>query len=296
MNRRVFQFAIVLLWLALPLLVLEYRGAWDRLPAQIATHFDAANQPNGWMSREEALRFGLILMAGAMGVSTGVLITATRRRVDAFSWLLLAFFAVFIGFLFRVNQALIRYNLGGEPIHPERLLWVMPVAIVGLLVAYFFSQRQAALPAGPALAVETHAGGKWSFVILIALIGPVVAVSLAPGGTKWPLLLFALIGLGTFVMVANGFQYRFLSQGVEIWTLGFRLRSIPRADILGYAIEAWPFIRGRGIRGVGGTRAYVWGNKVVHIRLANGDVYLGHEHPERLVHDLDQVTGFVTRG
>ena len=77
---------------------------------------------------------------------------------------------------------------------------------------------------------------------------------------------------------------------------GLRLRSIPRQDILSYAIEPWPFIRGRGIRGWSSTRAYVWGNKVVHIRLTDGDVYLGHEHPDRLVRDLDRVTGFVTRG
>jgi hypothetical protein len=296
MNRRVFQFAIVLLWLALPLLVLEYRAAWESLPAQMATHFSPANQPIGWMSREEALRFGLILMAGALGVSTGVLIAATRRKIDAFSWTLLAFFAFFVGFLFRVNQAVLRQNLGEGSLHPQHILWAMPVAVVGLLFVYFFSQRRAPLPAGQTLAVETHAGGGWSFVILLSIIGPVIAVSLVPGGPQWPLLLVALMGLGVFAMVAKGFQYRFLSQGVEIWTLGFRLRSIPRQDILGYAIEAWPVFRGRGIRGMGDTRAYVWGNKVVHIRLSNGDVYLGHDYPDRLIHDLDRVTGFVTRG
>ena len=59
---------------------------------------------------------------------------------------------------------------------------------------------------------------------------------------------------------------------------------------------AWAFMRGYGIRGLGNTRAYVWCNKVVHIRLSNGDVFLGHNDPERIVRDLDMVTGVVTRG
>jgi hypothetical protein len=48
-------------------------------------------------------------------------------------------------------------------------------------------------------------------------------------------------------------------------------------------------LRGYGIRGVGNSRAYVLGNKVVHIRTSNGDIFLGHSDPERIVHDLDRV-------
>ena len=149
---------------------------------------------------------------------------------------------------------------------------------------------------GDVLAIEKHSGGKWNFVILLALTGPVIAVTLVPGGPPWPILAAALLGLPIFALVWSGFEYRFTTGGVEVRMAGIRLREIPRQDILGYAVEPWPFIRGRGIRGWGGTRAYVWSNKVVHIRLTNGDVYLGHDQPDRLVHDLDRVTGFVTRG
>jgi len=48
-------------------------------------------------------------------------------------------------------------------------------------------------------------------------------------------------------------------------------------------------LRGYGIRGIGKTRAYVWGNKVVHIKTTNGDVFLGHSDPQRIVCDLDRV-------
>ena len=147
------------------------------------------------------------------------------------------------------------------------------------------------------LAEETHSAGIWSVILLIALLGPPLGVALAPArGVRWPLAIVVMVGLGAFGMAWSGFHYRFLRHGVEIRTLGFRLRSIPRQSILSYSIEPWAFIRGYGIRGIGGTRAYVWGNKVVHIKTSNGEIYLGHSDPERIIHDLDMVTGFMTRG
>ena len=76
--------------------------------------------------------------------------------------------------------------------------------------------------------------------------------------------------------------------------LGFRLRSIPKQSILSYSIEPWSLIRGYGIRGIGNRRAYVWCNQVVHIKTTNGDIFLGHNDPARIVRDLDMVTGVVT--
>ena len=87
----------------------------------------------------------------------------------------------------------------------------------------------------------------------------------------------------------NGFQYNFGPGGLEIRTLGFRLRSIPLAQIQSYGVERWSLLRGYGIRGVGGSRAYVWGNKVVHIRTPQGEVFLGHGDPEQIVRDLDMI-------
>jgi len=104
------------------------------------------------------------------------------------------------------------------------------------------------------------------------------------------MVLVGLIGLAAIAAAWNGFQYRFLVHGMEIRALGFRLRSIPRQQIQSYTVESWSALRGYGIRGVGSTRAYVWGNKVVHIKTSNGDVYLGHSDPAQIVRDLDMVT------
>jgi hypothetical protein len=99
-------------------------------------------------------------------------------------------------------------------------------------------------------------------------------------------LMFAVIA----VHVWTGFQYFFTSAGVEIRTLGFRLRSIPREQIRQYAVESWNPLRGYGIRGIGNRRAYVWCNHGVRIQTTDGEVFLGHNDPERIVRDLDAIT------
>ena len=150
---------------------------------------------------------------------------------------------------------------------------------------------------GDLLAEETHSGRAWSLIILLALMGPMIGVALVPSTAgRWAVALVGVLAIGTFTMSWSGFQYRFLRHGVEIRMLGFRLRSIPKQSIVSYSIEPWAFIRGYGIRGVGSTRAYVWCNKVVHVRTSNGDIFLGHSDPQRIVRDLDMVTGVLTRG
>jgi len=296
MNRRLFQFAILLLWLALPITALQYQRAWDRLPVHVATHFNAQNQANGWMSREESLHFSLWMIAIALIVATVLLAAVAWHKVEAFSWALFGFFGLLIGFLIAVDQAILDFNLYGTTTHPERLMWVPAVAVIALIVTYLTAHRQTPLPSGETIAVETHAGRIWSAVILLALLGPALAISLAPGGVLWPLIPLGVIGAGALAMAWSGFRYRFLQHGVEVSMLGLRLRSIPRSAILSYSIEPWAFIRGYGIRGIGSTRAYVWCNKVVHIRTSNGDIFLGHNEPGKILHDLDRVMGVVTRG
>ena len=41
MHRRVFQFAVVLLWLALPLVAVQYTRVWNQLPIRVGRLVDA---------------------------------------------------------------------------------------------------------------------------------------------------------------------------------------------------------------------------------------------------------------
>jgi len=152
---------------------------------------------------------------------------------------------------------------------------------------------------GTVLAEEIHTGRFWAVIILLAATAAIISVAQHPPAAAPARLALggaAILCLGGFAMAWAGFRYRFLSDALEIRTLGFRLRSIPKSAILSYAVEPWTFIRGYGIRGLGSRRAYVWGNEVVHIQMSNGDVYLGHNEPERVVRDLDKMMGVVSKG
>jgi len=302
MNRRIFQLAIVLLWLALPLVAHLYLQVWAQLPAHVATHFNAAGQANGWMSPAQALHFGVGFMAFLLVVFTPLLLYVVHSRVDAFSWAMLAFCALVLGLMVEVNRGIVNYSVYGIPMPTGAILIPIPIAAVLVIAIYIVSRRELELPsiasmATDLLAEETHSGRTVSLIVLPALIVPaIVAASVPVTALRVSMVLVALIGLAAIASAWNGFQYRFLRHGVEIRTLGFRLRSIPRGQIQSYEPASWNVLCGYGIRGVGKTRAYVWGNKVVHIKTTNGDVYLGHSDPERIVRDLDMVMGVVKHG
>lgn len=145
------------------------------------------------------------------------------------------------------------------------------------------------------LAEETHAARIWCLIVLPAFIVPIVSVFFYPTlPAQIALVVTLTVGVGAMALIWSGFQYRFLRHAVEVRTLGFTLRTIPKQQIMSYSIESWSLPRGYGIRGIGNRRAYVWGNKVVHIKTTDGEIYLGHDDPERIIRDLDRVTGFVT--
>jgi len=290
--KRFFQFAIVLMWIALPIIALEYQHAWDQLPARMATHFSGAGQPNGWMQRDVALEFGLGIMLFLLVVLTPVLWYISRKKVDVLAWALLGFSVLILGFAAYGNQSVLNYNLRGTPVRPDWALVVVPTAIVVLMAIFLAMKRGHPLPHSELIAEETQTGRGWAMLILLAMIVPAVAAIAVPvNSVRFGMALVTTVGLAAIGMAWSGFQYRFLHHGVEVRTLGFRLRSIPRQQILSYGIEPWALWRGYDIRGVGDCRAYTWGNKVVHIRTSNGEVYLGHSDPDRIVHDLDLVKG-----
>ena len=70
MESKLYRALTAMLWLALPLTAVQYWSVWDQLPSRMATHFGAAGQPNGWMTRETSLIF-------AMVVTTLVLVALT---------------------------------------------------------------------------------------------------------------------------------------------------------------------------------------------------------------------------
>jgi hypothetical protein len=109
-------------------------------------------------------------------------------------------------------------------------------------------------------------------------------------GLRSVMALPVVLLLGAAALAWSGFHYRFTGHGVEISTLGFRLRSIPLQNIKAYAVAPWNPMAGYGIRGIGERRAYVWGNTGVRLMLSEGEVFLGHREPERIMNDLNLIT------
>jgi hypothetical protein len=280
------------MWLALPITALRFALAWNHLPLRMATHFDFSGRPNGWMSRETAFYTALGVTVLMVAVFTVVSYVAYRTHVpDAFSWSLLGFFYLVTRFVYAANSGVVQYNLDGQPMQIDFWTVLVPVATIVLVAIFLGTKRGASLPVAGVIAEESHGSRAWSLLFIALLLVQVFAAKSIPAPpvrlvSTLLCVLFALIA----VHVWTGFHYLFTSAGVEISTLGFRLRSIPRDEIKQYAVESWNPLRGYGIRGIGNRRAYVWCNQGVRIKTTEGEVFLGHNQPERIVQDLDSIT------
>jgi hypothetical protein len=288
MDNTLYRTMTALLWLALPLTGLQYWRVWDQLPARMATHFAASGEANGWMSRETSLIFSLGLVGLLLLTFTWVL--GRVRKPDVLAWSLLAMLFVVMGVMCSVNAMVLNHNLHGSPVN------VVPVLVIVFLAAFVLigialgAKRGTGLPEDHALAEEVHAGRLWAlgFAFLTA-IEIAVMLAIPMRGLRFVLALPVLLLLGVTALAWSGFHYRFTTHGVEISTLGFRLRSIPVQAIKAYTVGGWNPLSGYGIRGLGERRAYVWGNRGVRIELNDGEVFLGHAEPERIMNDLNVI-------
>jgi uncharacterized protein DUF1648 len=294
MNRKLFNGCTWLLWLALPLTALRFWQLWDSLPPVMATHFAASGQPNGWMPREQFFWFSLKLIAIVVAVASVLIFLSHRKvRLDFSSWTVLLFFYVMTGFVAFALDSTLKYNVSGQPIPFGKLAVAIPVIVIAFIALFLFGKRGAPLPPSDVIAEEVHGSALWGMVLLAPLVGFLWLANRAPNpGLK---ALTGLLGLMFIAIAASawlGFHYYFTRQGLEIRTLGFRLKSIPSAQIERYSVASWNPLGGYGIRGIGDRRAYVWGNKGVWINTSQGKVFLGHGEPERLVRDLDTMMKF----
>jgi len=292
MNRKAFLVFVCLMWLALPLTAFRFSASWSSLPLRMATHFDVNWQPNGWMPRDTAFYSALGITAFVLAVFTIVSYVAHKTRTpQAFSWALLGFFYLVVGFVYAVNSGVVQYNLDGQRIGVDLWAILIPVAILALTAIFLGAKRGDSLPPAALIVEESHGSRIWS-LLFVAILLAQCAAALAIPATPFRVasivfgLLFAVIALHVW----TGFQYIFTGAGLEIHTLGFRLQSIRREEIQQYAVEPWNILRGYGIRGMGNRRAYVWCNRGVRIQTTKGEVFLGHEEPERIIHDLDSIT------
>jgi Domain of unknown function (DUF1648) len=289
MTRRSWNTLIVLMWAPLVAMAVRFRLVWDRLPVNVASHFDAAGRANGWMPREASLAFTLGFMAFMLSVFSIVLYVLHRQHEpSAMSWTLLAFFQVEIWTIFFMLNSTLNYNLGGTPISVVPLMVITPLGVLVLLAVAFGEKRGHPFPSGEVLAEEVQTGRAWGVVFLVPLLAAIwVLLAMRETNLRLGAALLGLVFIAVLGMAWDGFHYYFTRHGLEIRTLGFRLKSVPAGDIEQYTAEDWNPICGYGIRGVGNRKAYVWGGKGVRIRMRDGEIFLGHNDPARMIQDLD---------
>lgn len=144
------------------------------------------------------------------------------------------------------------------------------------------------------IADETHNSMLWGCALLLPLVGLIPVLTSVPAqGIRILLGLVTLVLVGASVMAMSGFHYIFTPAGLEVRTLGFKLRSLAPADIREYSAGDWNIARGYGIRGLGDRQAYVWGNRGVRIKTTRGEIFLGHRDPQRIIRDLDSIKQFA---
>lgn len=291
MTRRWFRTLAGLLWFAPVVMVVRYWQVWDRLPTRVASHFDAAGRANGWMTREGSLYFDVIFLTFLAGVFSVALFVVQRKYgLGKMPWALLGFFhAEMWTFVYLLNST-VDYNLNGTAIA------ILPLLIVSLLggaviVALALGEKRgSAFSATEVLAEEVHSGKRLgAFLLAVAALLAAMAAAVPNSTARLALGLSAAVTGAACAMAWDGFHYYFTRHGVEVRTLGFRLKSIPVLEIKNYEIQGWNPVGGFGIRGLGNRKAYVWGKSGVRVEMYDGEVFLGHNDPQRIVHDLNVI-------
>lgn len=107
--------------------------AWERLPAEVATHWSLSGEPDGWSSRTTG-----VLLTPAIGLGLALLLTVFPRidpRRDSYAlhgptyWTVANASLVFLG---AVHAAMIGYNLGW-PLRMDMLVGIGAGALFILL-------------------------------------------------------------------------------------------------------------------------------------------------------------------
>ncbi len=294
MNRSLYQSLVALLWLG-PLVVwLRYRELWEQLPARMATHFNVAGVANGWMTREVSLDYSVGFVALLAGVFSVVLFLMLRKyELTKLSWTLLAFFHAETWTFVYLMNSLVEFNLNHTPLAIAPLPIVSAIGALVLLLVAVMEKRGTSFEHSEIIAEEVHSGRRLTLLFLIpVLILAPISMAIPLPAVRLAMSVTAVIMLGVFAMAWDGFHYYFTRHGVEIRTLGFRLKSIPLLQIKSYDVASWNPLRGLGIRGIGNRKAYIWGSSGVRVQMYDGEIFLGADDPQRIVRDLDAIRGF----
>ena len=282
---------IALPWASIPLLAMHFASTWNELPARVATHFDLQGRANGWQSPQTLATFAFGSLILVLAVFTVAMLRAFR--LSSMTRVLTVFVYLIAGINFTMFWQLLDHAAYGRPMSqmwPVPLIFpVLALLAAIVLLAQFAPVTQAPTSVGTLIAEEQHRSLLQLFFIAPGIL---IGFWLAARGLGVPRLLgIFLVAVMAWVGIAvlDGFRYFVRSDGVQIKGFLMPLRFIPRSTIRSYRTQPWTGL-GYGIRLTSTGTAYIWGGRnVVNIATDSGDVMLGHEHPERLIQDLDRM-------
>ncbi len=308
MNANVKRLLSWLPMLGLAALGLRFLLVWDRLPARMMSHFDAAGNPNGWSGRTEFAVTAFVILTPTFALLAVISDQLTRRKPFV-GWFFLALNWVSAAITLTVFWSAVDANLY------QTKLTIMPVwifAAMALVLAFgvgidwrwwISKRRREALQehkgSVQVIAEESHGSPVFAFIFIAVAVAVMILFAVMSAHRAQPvvaqivLLLISLTLLVTAFWAWRGFLYRFTNAGIEVTALGFRLRRIPLSQIRSSnAEEVHPLTEfgGWGVKGFGTDTAYIWGGrKALHIKTFTGDIYLGHRNPEVLAAHLERI-------
>lgn len=106
------------MWLALPTSAWTYWNVWERLPAQMAVHFDANWHANGFTTRDGAMKMGLGILIFMLVVFTIATLLISYLKPPAV-WPALLISYVVVGFCWYGNYSIVKFNLNAQAAHSE---------------------------------------------------------------------------------------------------------------------------------------------------------------------------------
>lgn len=285
------KLVIALPWAFLPLLAFHFAGTWSSLPARIAVHFDLHGRPNGWQSPETFASFAFVFFTMGLAIFTFVMLRAFRLRSLFMLCAAISYFVLGMSFvLFWQTLDHAAYGTAMSDIWPVPIVFpLVALIIAAILLAQSPSQSLMPAPHASVIAEEQH---RSLFQLVLVVPGVLIGLWLAiqpVGGIRLLGIFLAAIMAWVAVAVLDGFRYFVRTDGVQIKGFLMPLRFIPRSSIRGYQKDRWKGL-GYGIRLTSTGTAYIWGGRdMVKIATDAGDVMLGHDHPERLIQDLDRM-------
>lgn len=296
--RGLFRPRVLPLWLALLGYFIFLARNFSRLPRSVAIHFDALGAANGWASRGLFAVSSIFLLAAVVLIFSACLppAKASRRAVaagfHAFAYALTALVsASFVGVL--------GFNVGGAASFIPMDWAALGGAVLGALVGLTLPSRPrhphpfcSAPPLGQAENTSLlQACIIWvAEVFILVLTANVLRLQRHLAGIAVLFVVLAAALLYIAVITTQGFRFIVFPDRVRVqW--GFQpLRVIPARDIQDVEVAPInPLVQfgGWGARANGRDHAYILkGRWAVRVATAQGDIYLGANDPQNLLHLL----------